>query len=59
MWTWDTVIWWFRVMGLWAVFLYFQNYFFYGCHDLIVQKLVEEKMDFFVLACSCSLLKAL
>ena len=46
------------MMGLWAVFLYFHSYFFYGCHDLIVQKLVEEKMDCFILAHSCSFLKA-
>lgn len=59
MWTWDIVIWWFRVMiGLWAVFLYFQNYFFYGCHDFIVQKLVEEKNGLFHLGPFLQLVKS-
>lgn len=59
MWTWDRAIWWFTEIGLWPVFLYFQNHFFYGYHNVIVQKLVKEKMDFVILAHSFSLLKAL
>ena len=33
------IIWWFRVIRLWAIFLYFQNYFVYGCHGVIVQEI--------------------
>lgn len=59
MWTKDILILWFRVMRLWAFFLYFQNYFICSCHDVTVKeiKASKGKMDFSLLACSFSLLK--
>lgn len=48
-------------MGLWALVLYFRNYFIYGCRDVIVQEIKTDrgKIDFLVLAHPFSLLKAL
>lgn len=44
---WNIRTWCFRVKGLWASFPYFQNYFVYGCHDVIVQEIKTGRMKKF------------